>query len=120
MFPPSFPSSWFPVDLVSVLPFDLMGIFLKSSVVSSLRLLRVVRLLRLTKLARIFRASRIFQRLEAAMVIPYNMSKIIKSLFIIVFASHWVRSFCGWEVQVGAPTPRTHPLPPHRPRASSA
>ena len=56
---------WFTIDLLSVLPFDvvtIMGGFGDSSKVSVTRVVRLIRLLRLLKLARLLRASRIFAR----------------------------------------------------------
>ena len=61
--------TWFFLDMISILPFDVLvvlGIFSSDSALdpSLLRMVRMIRLTRLFKLARIVRASRIFQRWE--------------------------------------------------------
>jgi len=53
---------WFWIDLVSILPFDTIGIVLGNDEISRLAILRGIRLLRLFKLFRLVRASRIFSR----------------------------------------------------------
>ena len=55
---------WFWIDVISVMPFDLVSLVFASDGVGKLKILRVLRLLRLMKLLRILRAGRIFQRLE--------------------------------------------------------
>ena len=64
--------SWFTLDLVSILPFDILGMSFDSDVVSSLKIIRVIRLLRLLKLVRVFRASRIFARWETQIEVSYS------------------------------------------------
>lgn len=63
--------TWFLIDLLSVMPFDILGFVLSSDSVAQLRLLKIVRLARLIKLARILRAGRIFQRWEAVLQVNY-------------------------------------------------
>ena len=63
--PPVDRSSWCAIDIMSVLPFDTVGMIFKSQTISSLKTLRMIRLLRLLKLLRILRASRIMKRWEA-------------------------------------------------------
>lgn len=58
-------SSWFFLDLISVLPFEFLGNILHSgSSLAQLSLLRFFRLTRLLKLLRVFRASRKLKRLQ--------------------------------------------------------
>merc|ERR1719515_444841 len=58
---------WFWVDLFTVLPFDVLSLFLEADGVSRLKAVRVIRLLRLLKLVRVLKASRVFRRLEVCM-----------------------------------------------------
>ena len=65
-------SSWFAIDLISILPFDSVEVFARLTTGNSpfgdnagtLKIIKMIRLLRLLKLARILRASRIFSRWE--------------------------------------------------------
>ncbi len=63
--------TWFAIDLLSVLPFDILGLVYNSSTIASLKVFRMVRLLRLLKLLRILRASRIIKRWEANLSFTY-------------------------------------------------
>ena len=66
--------TWFFIDLISVLPFDLVTFFeflpLEGES-SMLRAVRVIRLVRLVKLLRILRASRIIARWQSYFGIPF-------------------------------------------------
>ena len=44
--------SWFPIDLLSIIPFDLIATLANSDSLESLKIIRIIRLLRLLKLAR--------------------------------------------------------------------
>ncbi len=50
--------SWLLIDIISIIPFDVIGVLEDSNGVSKLKVLRVVRLLRLVKLVRILKGSR--------------------------------------------------------------
>jgi len=55
-------NSWFMVDLVSILPFELLEFSAENLSAATLRSVKLVRLLRLLKLAKVVRASRIMRR----------------------------------------------------------
>ena len=82
--------SWFLIDVVSIIPFDAVGVLTESEEVKRLKVLRIIRLLRLFKLLRILRAARIFQRLESAMEIDYTTLDMVKYLTIVLLTSHWM------------------------------
>jgi len=67
--------SWFFLDLLSVLPVDM---------------LRMVRLLRLTKLLRIFRASRVLKRWETRITMSYGFITLCKFVLYMLLLSHWL------------------------------
>ncbi|GBG30458.1 Potassium voltage-gated channel protein eag [Hondaea fermentalgiana] len=67
--------SWFLIDLVSVLPFEMV---------------RMIRLIRLTKLLRIFRASRVLKRWETHMSINYGTLTLCKFVLYMLLLSHWL------------------------------
>eukprot|EP00937_MAST-01D_sp_MAST-1D-sp2_P003836 g3836.t1 len=88
---------WFAVDLVSVLPFDIVAYSLGSaSKLSKYKLLRVVRLLRLLKLMRILRANRIFKRWETSISIPFAWLSLCKFGVMLVSIDHWIA--CAWAL----------------------
>ena len=71
---------WFIIDLVSILPFDVLSqIFEDQPWLTQMKTVRVIRLLRLLKLVRVFRASRIFARWETAIAIPYSTIGLVKA-----------------------------------------
>ena len=88
--------SWFIIDLLSILPFDVVGKEVSSNVVSSLKLVRIVRLLRLLKLVRIMRASRIFKRLESRISVSYSIIGLVQFTVLLLVCSHWMA--CLWAM----------------------
>lgn len=90
--------SWFAIDLLSCLPFDLLLAFNvfgdphdpdAEFNPSLLRVVRLVRLVRLLKLARILRASRIFSRWESSFSMPYTTRTLIMWTTIVLVMVHW-------------------------------
>lgn len=75
-------TSWFPLDLVSVLPFEFLGGLMNgdSTNISQLQLLRLVRLTRLLKLLRVFRASRKLKQAKIASGLRYETMGILNVL----------------------------------------
>jgi voltage-gated potassium channel Kch len=90
----SYLRGWFVLDVVSILPFDLVSIIFNNGAVSKLKILRVLRLLKLMKLLRIFRAARIFQRLETQYTIDYSALELVKFGILALTCSHWMA--CAW------------------------
>jgi potassium voltage-gated channel Eag-related subfamily H protein 7 len=80
---------WFTLDLVSVFPFEEIGVVLGRSMEGA-RLIKIVRLLRLIKLARVMRASRLFHRWETSMAINYNNLKFWFAMVVFMFGTHWI------------------------------
>ncbi|KAJ3319969.1 hypothetical protein HDV06_005787 [Boothiomyces sp. JEL0866] len=72
-------SSWFVLDLVSVLPFEYMDyIFgIQATNLSTLKILRFVRLARLLKLLRVFRASRKLKQAQIASGLRYATLELV-------------------------------------------
>jgi len=94
-------SGWLPLDVVSVLPFDLLvaadvfgGDNFNPSV---LRTIRLIRLLRLLKLFRILKASRIFSRWESSISILYSTRSLIMWSVIMIVMVHMF--CCGWALE---------------------
>ena len=78
---------WFPLDLISVVPFDAIGKAVP--VVSNLQALRMLRLLKLLKLLRLIRAQRVFQRWEDSISISNATIGIAKWTSVILVVMHW-------------------------------
>ena len=80
---------WFTIDLISVLPFDLLGFLSGSALLTRFKLVRVLRLMRLLKLARVVRASRVFKRMEANISISYSVIGLIQFSVMLLVMGHW-------------------------------
>ena len=97
-------TSWFPIDLLSILPFDSVEVFAEMSSGASpfgdsggtLKIIKMIRLLRLLKLARILRASRIFSRWENELGMSYQKMELIKWSILIFCVMHLLA--CGWAL----------------------
>jgi potassium voltage-gated channel Eag-related subfamily H protein 7 len=81
---------WFAIDLVSILPFDSVGLILDSPAMNDMKVLRVIRLLRLLKLLRIMKAMRILARWEDHISISYAWISLTKFFVMVFVISHWV------------------------------
>lgn len=85
-------------DLISVLPFGCISIFVKSDAINNLKILRVVRLLRLVKLQRILRTGKLLKQVEDTMAVNYNLMTLVKFIVLTLFIAHWLA--CGWHLVV--------------------
>lgn len=108
---------WFIIDLLSVIPFSLIGDLSGSSTLNQLMILRLIRLLRLIKLARVIRASRLFKRWEMNTDVSYSTMAMFKHMVVTIVSTHWVRAR-ALQRRVSPPTrcparisPATHPRP---------
>lgn len=86
---------WFIIDLVSVAPFDFLGLLLDSSEMSELKVLRVIRLLRLLKLARLFRGLRILKRWAQDFAFSYRKLTLWQLLVAVIVTAHWISCVFG-------------------------
>jgi potassium voltage-gated channel Eag-related subfamily H protein 7 len=90
---------WFTIDLVSILPFDTLGLVMQNDTFSQLKIMRAIRLLRLAKLLRIVRGSRIIKRLQSQIGISYAAQTLIKFCVMILTVAHWLA--CAWGIVIG-------------------
>ncbi|KAG9413513.1 hypothetical protein AC1031_012738 [Aphanomyces cochlioides] len=88
---------WFLLDLASILPFDIIGLFVDDTF-RNLAIFRILRVLRVVKLVRVFRASRIFTRWQAEVNIPVAFFKLASHLATILLLSHWLGCLWGGMV----------------------
>lgn len=98
--------SWFIIDFVSIIPFDLIALFhtddgasSASSSATNLKMIRLVKLLRLLKLLRVLKSSRIIRRWEAQMGMSYAKLTVLSFTVFLGTAVHWTA--CVWRL---APT----------------
>lgn len=89
-------TGWFPIDFVSILPFDLLSIVMDSNSLQQLKVVRVIRLLRLIKLLRVLRSARIFKRIEHSLGWSYVTFALIKYFVLAMVTIHWVA--CIWAM----------------------
>ena len=87
-------NSWFVVDLVSIMPFELLEFSADNLSAATLRSVKLVRLLRLLKLAKVVRASRIMRRFEANMNIKFGWIRLFKFILGLCVVGHW--NACIW------------------------
>ena len=83
---------WFWVDVVSVIPFDLIPV----DALNRLKAVRLVKLLKLLKLGRVLRANRTLARWESSIAISYAKISMYTFALGIVFVAHWMA--CGWAL----------------------
>lgn len=88
--------SWFFIDVISCVPFDLMSILMEGSALEDLKFMRVIRLLRLIKLVRLMRATRMFDRWEDSMALNFAALSLTKSCSLVALFSHWFA--CLWYI----------------------
>lgn len=81
--------TWFVVDLISMIPFDLI------TPGKSLGALRAVRLLRLLKLLRLLRGIRIVRRVQTEVGLSFRKMMLGQLFMAVVLAAHWIACFLG-------------------------
>ena len=90
--------SWFVLDVTSLIPFDLIGLTIGGSGGSfaELKSIKVLRVLRLLKLTRLLKTSKLMHRLEIPVAIPYQHLALIRFIFVLMMACHWLA--CLWAM----------------------
>eukprot|EP00927_Polykrikos_kofoidii_P084476 TRINITY_DN8905_c0_g2_i1.p1 TRINITY_DN8905_c0_g2~~TRINITY_DN8905_c0_g2_i1.p1 ORF type:complete len:653 (-),score=96.70 TRINITY_DN8905_c0_g2_i1:138-2096(-) len=89
-------SSWFFIDLFSVIPFDFIGLLSESSDLSKIKVIKVIRLLRLIKLVRVCKATKALRRLEVVTSITYQKMALLQFFALLAMISHWLA--CCWAL----------------------
>jgi CRP-like cAMP-binding protein/voltage-gated potassium channel Kch len=89
---------WFPIDLVSTVPIDLIAEGIMGSGggsnLASLKLVRIIRMFRLLKLARLKKLAKIWKKMTQSLDLNPAALKLLKLLFSILFLSHIM--CCFW------------------------
>lgn len=89
---------WFTLDIISVIPIDLILMGVDTTEVDGAAMLgaiRMLRLLRLIKLTRILRASRIFSRWENKISLSYGTRSLITLAVGVLLLLHWFACLLG-------------------------
>ena len=79
-------SGWLLVDIVSLVPLDL--------ITSDLKALRLLRLLRLVRLLKIFRSMGIVRHWQIQYGFPFSTTDLLGCCVLVFFAVHWLA--CSW------------------------
>jgi hypothetical protein len=93
---------WFPIDLISIIPFDLVGggggegEGQDGGGSSNLKIFRVIRLLRLVKLMRLVKAATVFGRIKSKLGTSHSTMELCKYLTWLFMLMHW--SACLWRI----------------------
>lgn len=80
----------FVLDLISILPFEVLGVLAESNALTNLKLARVLRLFRLLKLFRIIKGATIFRRWESKMTITYGLLSLLNFFIAVLLMAHWI------------------------------
>jgi len=91
--------SWFFLDLVSTLPFDLLSIAgdkASAQAYSRFKMLRFIRLLKLIKLVRVLKSSNNFEYILNQLTINCGMASLYKMLVGLFCLAHW--EACMWAL----------------------
>ncbi|CAE7577375.1 Kcnh6 [Symbiodinium natans] len=88
--------SWFFLDLVTLIPFDLFTLAIQSKQLDELQSLKVLRTLRLVKIMRLAKSSQFMHKIEVPLSIPYQQMALTRFLLILAFVCHWLA--CLWAM----------------------
>lgn len=92
--------SWFILDLLSVIPWEMTSHFFpKDSSLTDLALLKLLRFLRLTrlvKLLRILRASRMIKKWQSNVGLKTTTVNVGKTVILVIIIVHWFA--CGYKI----------------------
>ena len=80
----------FIIDLLSIMPFDLIEVIGDGGSLGSLKVFRVLKLFRLLKMLRIFRGLKIVKKYEADYAIDYQALNISMLLVVLLVTAHWI------------------------------
>ena len=89
--------SWFLIDFLALVPFDLLGI-------RNMRGTRILRCLRLLKLARIVKGNRALQAWRHRTTVSYQTQDLIQTILTTLFLIHAMSCFFGMSADVAYAT----------------
>jgi potassium voltage-gated channel Eag-related subfamily H protein 2 len=80
---------WFPLDILALLPFGMIGFLMNSDEVKDMAFMRLIRLLRLMKLARLMKASRIINKVMMSSDLLMRQWAFFKTFLLLALFFHW-------------------------------
>ena len=81
---------WFALDVLSILPYDVLN----AKSLSSLRLLRTLKVLRLLKLLRVARVGRVLRTWAPRLHMSFKTIAVLRASLLIVVVLHWLACSC--------------------------
>lgn len=88
-------TSWFVIDLLSSIPFDLIFFYVAQTQVGGentlkfLEMVRMARFYKLFRLLRLFRFVGVFTRLRGGFFLTHTSSNVLKFIIFFIFSMHW-------------------------------
>jgi len=95
--------SWFPLDIISLIPFDFISFVSASDSISQAKAIKLVRLLRLLKLVRLCRTLRLFRHFELHMSITYGKLALFKCFCLLMIIAHWLANLWALSLTMVRP-----------------
>lgn len=102
--------TWFPVDLLTIIPFDIIELSSGVGQVGAFKGTKAIRALRLLKLMRVLKNLRWLHKLEIAVSIPYQQFALVRFLFVLLIVCHWLS--CVWAMTLQLSDPQSEPKIP--------
>lgn len=102
--------TWFPVDLLTIIPFDILELSSGVGQVGAFKGTKAIRALRLLKLMRVLKNLRWLHKLEIAVSIPYQQFALVRFLFVLLIVCHWLS--CVWAMTLQLSDPTAEPKMP--------
>lgn len=102
--------TWFPVDLLTIIPFDILELSSGVGQVGAFKGTKAIRALRLLKLMRVLKNLRWLHKLEIAVSIPYQQFALVRFLFVLLIVCHWLS--CVWAMTLQLSDPQAEPKMP--------
>uniref|UniRef100_A0A7S3JWW3 Ion transport domain-containing protein n=1 Tax=Aureoumbra lagunensis TaxID=44058 RepID=A0A7S3JWW3_9STRA len=84
----------FLIDLISSIPFDVIGLFISSSVIHRVSALRLLRLLRLLKIIKVTSSMNVVRRYRSTVEQSFAVTNLLIYIVCTIFVAHWFA--CAW------------------------
>jgi potassium voltage-gated channel Eag-related subfamily H protein 7 len=87
-------SSWFLIDLISILPYDILTVTGGGGNMGNLKMLRIVRCMRLLKIVKILKSFKKMEKMKEKAGVKFSTTKLLQFIVVLVGVSHWLS--CLW------------------------
>mmetsp|Transcript_50667 Transcript_50667/g.133519 ORF Transcript_50667/g.133519 Transcript_50667/m.133519 type:complete len:690 (-) Transcript_50667:31-2100(-) len=89
---------WFFIDLITVIPYDWISLYLDLG--ANIKLVRLLRALRLLKLLRVLSSSKLYKRYVLSISVPYAKLQLAQFGVLIVLMGHWLGCIWGFALRL--------------------